>query len=76
MSGGGEVKKKGRGVTWMVGKKKERKKKKEREKKVVHEWWGKKKKKRGKIQWQQRERECGRKIKKKGILGVVKYKRK
>ncbi len=58
--GGGEKK----------GKKIENRKRKE----VVRGWWGKKKREGGKIQRQQRE--CGRKIGKGGILGVVKYKRK
>ena len=54
------------------GKKKENRKRKE----VVRGWWAKKKKKREGGEIQRQQRECGRKIGKEGILGVVKYKRK
>ena len=65
-----------RSKTWVVGKKRERKKKIEREKKWYVGSGGKKKKKREGREIQRQQRECGRKIVKEGILGVVKYKRK
>ena len=74
MFGGGEVKRK-EGVRGWWGKKgKEKRKKKEKRSGTWVVGEKRKEKKGGKIERQQRE--CGRKIGKKDVSGVVKYKRK
>jgi hypothetical protein len=76
MSGGGEVKKKGRGIRGWWGKKKKEKRKNKEKRSGTWVVGKKKKKKKGRRNTTATERECGRKIGKEGILGVVKYKRK